>query len=235
MGPGNHSTPDRLWTASQSDGARRSMFDIDEEGMMMKRMISGATLAFASLTIAAGPAALDWNVDASHSGIAFSVKHFFTPVAGHFDRYEIDLVFDEKNPAESSVEVRIDVSSVNTGNDRRDEHLLSEDFFGADRYDEITFRSESVVGAAGNKLIVRGPLTIKDRTHIVELPVTLLGIQDIPEGPMREMLGGLERIASFEAGLEIDRSDYDVGTGSWAANLVVGHEVDIDIVVEANR
>ncbi|KPJ76215.1 MAG: hypothetical protein AMS19_13280, partial [Gemmatimonas sp. SG8_23] len=157
-----------------------------------------------------------------------------TPVSGKFDDYQIDLTFDRENPANSSVEVRIDVQSINTGNERRDNHLLSGDFFEAEKYPHITFRSEEVRAHGESELIARGPLTIKDKTHQVELPIHILGIKDIP-AEMREMLGGVEQVASFQTELEIDRSDYGVGVGSWAAALVVGHEVGIEIAVEANR
>jgi polyisoprenoid-binding protein YceI len=202
--------------------------------MMMRKLISGGALAFASLTIAAGPAPMAWNVDVPHTGIEFTVNHFFTPITGKFDNYEVELMFDRENPANSSVEVRIDVQSVNTGNDRRNEHLQSGDFFEADEYRWITFRSEEVVARNGMTLLVRGPLTIKDQTHEVELPVSILGVKDIPE-EMREMLAGVKEVASFTTELAIDRSDYGVGTGSWAAAMVVGHEVRINIAVEANR
>ena len=100
--------------------------------MKTKRILPGAVIAMAALTIAAGPAPEAWNVDASHTGINFSVKHFFTPVQGQFDDYEVDLVYDRENPANSSVTVRIDVSSIETHNERRNNHLLSGDFFEAD-------------------------------------------------------------------------------------------------------
>jgi polyisoprenoid-binding protein YceI len=200
----------------------------------MRKLISGGALALATLTIAAGPAPMKWNVDVPHTGIEFSVNHFFKPVSGKFDNYEIELMFDRENPANSSVEVRIDVQSVNTGNERRDTHLMSGDFFDAETYRYITFRSEEVRANGAGELMVRGPLTIKDQTHTVELPIRLLGVKDIP-AEMREMLGGVEEVASFQTGLDIDRSDYGVGAGSWAAAMVVGHEVGIEIAVEANR
>lgn len=202
--------------------------------MMMRKLISGGALALATMTIAAGPAPVEWNVDQPHSGVEFSVKHFFTPVTGQFDDYEIDLIFDRENPQNSSVTVRIDVNSVNTGNADRDTHLKSGDFFEADEFGIITFESQSVRAIGSDQLMVRGPLTIKGQTHQVELPITLLGVKDIPEG-MRAMLGGVEQVASFSTELKIDRSDYGVGVGSWAAALVVGHEVTIEIAVEANR
>lgn len=199
---------------------------------MMRKTISGAALALTMFTVAA-TAPMKWNVDVPHTGIEFKVNHFFTPVSGKFDNYEVELMFDRENPAASSVEVRIDVQSVNTGNERRDNHLMSADFFDAETYRYITFRSESV-RAEGDEILVRGPLTIRDQTRTVELPIRLLGVKDIPP-EMREMLGGVEQVASFHTELQIDRSDYGVGAGSWAAAVVVGHEVDIEIALEANR
>jgi len=202
--------------------------------MKMNKLITGGALALASLTIAAGPAPIEWNVDVPHTGIEFTVNHFFTPITGEFDNYEVNLVFDRENPANSSVEVRIDVQSVNTGSERRDTHLQSGDFFDAEQYRWITFKSEEVLATSGNTLLVRGPLTIRDQTHQVELPITILGVKDIP-AEMQDMLGGVKAVASFQAELGIDRSDYGVGAGSWAAAMVVGHEVGISIAVEANR
>jgi polyisoprenoid-binding protein YceI len=201
---------------------------------MNRKVISGSVLALSALMIAAGPDPMVWTVDVPHTGIEFGVKHFFTPVRGEFDDYEIELRFDREAPEHSSVRVRIDVASVNTGNDRRDEHLLSADFFEAEKYPYITFESTQVRQTAKDELLVRGPLRIKDHVQEIELPIKILGVMDVaPE--MQEMLGGVTEIASFETALQIDRSEYGVGTGSWAAALVVGHEVDIGIAVEANR
>lgn len=193
------------------------------------------TLAAAALTVAATPVAapMPWDVDADHTTVGFSVKHFFTPVQGQFDDFEVDLQYDDADPSASTVSARIAVASVNTNNDRRDAHLQSADFFEAEAHPYITFRSTSVREAAPGQLIATGDLTIKGVTRQVEMPITLLGIQDIP-ADMQEMLGGAKRIASFEAGLTVDRGDFGVGTGSWAATMVVGGEVDIALAVEAH-
>ena len=87
---------------------------------------------------------------------------------------------------------------------------------------------------AADRLVVRGPLTIKGVSRTVELPVTILGQMDVP-AEMREMLGGITRIASFETALTLDRRDFGVGTGSWAETAVVGGDVEVSIAVEANR
>ena len=85
-----------------------------------------------------------WNIDAPHTEINFSVKHFFTPVTGTFQSYDIDLMFDAEAPENSTVRVSIDVASVDTNNERRDNHLRSPDFFNAEEFPKMTFESTSV-------------------------------------------------------------------------------------------
>ena len=177
---------------------------------------------------------LDWNVDARHTEINFSVRHFFTPVTGSFGDYEIDLDFDPEYPEKSSVRVKVAVASVDTGNEKRDNHLRSADWFDAEKYAYMTFESSSVKRVAENRLLAKGTLAIKDTKRQIELPITLLGVKEIPE-QMREMLGGVGRVASFQAEAELDRRDFGVGVGSWAETAIVGAGVDITIVVEANR
>ena len=197
----------------------------------MKTLI---TLAATVTTLAATPMPEVWDVDASHTAVTYSVKHFFTPVEGQFDDYEITVRYDEGNPANSSVEARIAVASVNTNNDRRDEHLRSGDFFEAEAHPYITFVSTSVRPISHGKFVAVGDLTIKGITQQVELPVEVLGIQEIP-ADMQEMVGGAKRIASFQAGTRVDRRDFGVGVGDWAATLVVGSGVEISIAVEASQ
>jgi len=181
------------------------------------------------------PAAADaWVVDPPHTEINFSVKHFFTPVTGTFDDFELTLDYDAEYPENSRVEARIAVASVNTGNERRDNHLRTADFFAADEHANITFRSTSVSASGDGMLVARGPLTIRGVSREIELPIKLLGVQPIPAS-MRDMLGGAEEIASFKASTTIDRGDFGVGTGSWAATMVVGADVTIEILVEAHR
>jgi polyisoprenoid-binding protein YceI len=197
----------------------------------MNRFIA---VAAAGLTLAAAPVPEEWNVDPSHTAVTFSVKHFFTPGEGQFDDFEISVLYDEENPANSTVEARIAVASVNTNNDRRDEHLRSEDFFEAEAHPYITFQSTSVRPVSDGKFVATGDLTIKGVTQQVELPVEVLGIQEIPP-QMQGMLDGSKRVASFQAGTTVDRRDFGVGVGDWAATMVVGKDVAISIAVEANQ
>lgn len=174
-----------------------------------------------------------WSSDSAHTEINFSVKHFFTPVTGSFEEFEIDLDYDAENPEKSKIKARIEVASVNTGNEKRDEHLRTADWFETDKHPYLTFESTSVRQVSENQLIAKGPLTIKGKSHEIELPITLLGRQMIPER-MQKMIGAKE-VASFEASTSIDRGDFGVGTGSWATTMVVGSQVEIEILLEAHN
>lgn len=193
-------------------------------------ILSCATIAMAAPTLAQPTG--DWDVDPNHTNIGFTVRHFFTPVRGHFEDFDIEIHYDEANPTASSISVDILVESVDTGNERRDNHLRTADFFHAEQFPHITFVSHDVRRAAGDTLIARGMLTIKDVSQEVELPITVLGIRETPEEQRRRF--GL-RLGSFQAAMKIDRRDFGVGTGSWAETAVVGADVEIEILLEASQ
>ena len=88
--------------------------------------------------------------------------------------------------------------------------------------------------AGPNQLIARGALTIKGITKEIELPITLLGVKDIP-AEMQEMLGGVSQVASFEAKATLDRREFEVGVANWAQTVIVGGDVEISIALEANQ
>ncbi len=190
-------------------------------------------LALGIAALGATPStAQTWNVDPSHSQVNFSIKHFFTPVTGNFGEFDIQLTYDAENPGASSVSVTIPVASVDTGSERRDGHLKTADFFESETYPNITFRS-TAVRAEGDRLIATGPLTIKGVAKEIELPIQLLGTRDVPE-PMQQMFGGATQVAGFTATTTIDRGDFGVGTGNYAATLIIGGDVEIEIQVEAH-
>ena len=173
-----------------------------------------------------------WVPDANHSQVGFSVRHFFTPIRGTFADYEIELDFDPDQPNNSSVRVVIEVASVDTGIDRRDNHLRSADFFDVESHPQITFESSSVEAVGEGELIARGALTIKGISRQIELPITLLGVSELSPA-LRRSFG--RRVASFTAGVEIDRRDFEVGRGSFAETAVVGAEVEIAVSIEAGE
>jgi len=166
-----------------------------------------------------------WQIDSAHSDISFSITHFFTPVNGSFNSYDANILFDPNDLANSSIDVQIDVSSINTKNERRDNHLQSEDFFNAEKWPDITFKSDNIRKTGDNSFVAEGQITIKDVTRDFELPFTLLGVMD---HPMQENT----QVAGITAETSLNRTDYGVGVGDWAATMVVGDEVSINLNLE---
>ncbi len=168
-----------------------------------------------------------WNIDKNHTKISFEINHFFTPVEGYFNDFEGSLDFNPDNPEQSSTSFTIKVNSVKTDSEKRDKHLQSADFFNAAKFPEMKF-SSTRFEKTDDGYVVKGNLTIRDVTKPVEVPFKVLGRGDHP------MKKGMELIA-IKGGLTINRNDFGVGTGSWAATTVVGDEVAIKIVIEGNR
>lgn len=171
--------------------------------------------------------AQSWNIDAKHSKISFEINHFFTPVEGFFNDYKGELNFDEADLEGSSVNFNVQVASVQTDSKKRDGHLQSSDFFDAANYPEMKFVSTSI-SKTDEGFVANGELTIRDVTKSVEVPFKVLGKGDHP------MKKGVEIIA-LKAGFKINRNEYGIGSGSWAATAVVGEEVTIKVVIEGNR
>ena len=131
----------------------------------MSMLIRTSALAlialFSSAAVSPATAPVAWNVDDAHTEINFTVTHFFTPVTGSFQDFDIDLVFDAEEISNSHVAVKIDVASIDTGKEKRDNHLLSADFFDAEAHPYITFESQDFRAAANGEFVAVGDLTIK--------------------------------------------------------------------------
>lgn len=179
----------------------------------MTRIVAGDTL----------PATGTWALDPSHSSVAFSVRHLgLSKVRGRFSSFTGDVVIAE-DPTASSVHVAIDVTSVDTRDDKR-EHLRTNDFFNAAEFPTMTFTSTSVSGG-GSDWEVTGDLTIRGVTKTVTLDATFEGTAGDPWGGSR---------AAFTAATEIDREQFGM---TWNAALetggvVVGKKVKIEIEAE---
>ena len=170
----------------------------------------------------------NWKVDKAHSTVSFSIKHFFTPVNGRFDEYEGTFLFDQDNLSESKADFTIKVASVNTQDIKRDNHLQSGDFFDAKKYPVIHFVSSSFEKKDGQNYVAHGKLTIRDVTNEIALPFTILGVTEHP------MMKGTT-VMGIQAEAKLNRNDYGVGSGNWAATMVVGDEVNIKIILEVNH
>ena len=163
-----------------------------------------------------------YQIDRAHASLGFSVRLAgFNKVRGAFDRYEGHITYDQEHPENSSVTVVIDVSSIRTGNEERDTHLRSADFFDTARYPTIIFRSIRVERSSSS-LVVTGQLTIRDVTREVQLPAEL--VSPIATDPF-----GNQRVA-FAANLRLNRRDFGVnGPRFWS--MAISEDVDIELEI----
>ena len=170
-----------------------------------------------------------WQIDSSHSGIQFAVRHLvIAKVRGQFSRWTGALEAPGSDFARASLDVVIDASSIDTGAADRDAHLRAADFFDVERYPEITFKSTGVTPAAADHLRVNGALTIKGVTRDVVLDVEVLGQAKDPWGNER---------AAFSATTSIDRREFGL---TWTqvletGGVMVGDRIEIAIDIEAVR
>jgi polyisoprenoid-binding protein YceI len=170
-----------------------------------------------------------WNIDTSHSGVHFSVRHMLvSKVRGHFTRYSGAVHIDEVDMTRSNIEATIDAGSIDTEVPDRDAHLRAQDFLDVDKFPEIHFRSKLIDKLDDAKYRVVGDLTIRGKTREVSL--------DVEYGGRARDPWGIERVG-FVAKTSIDRRDFGLTWNQMleTGGIVVGERVDIDVDVEAVR
>lgn len=185
---------------------------------LRKTLIACLMLLFVASTVKAGE---EYQIDRSHSRIGFAVKHMLvTTVRGNFKEFNVTINYDADDITKSSVNANIVTASVDTDNERRDNHLRSDDFFNAEKFPEIVFVSKKIVKNGDGHILV-GDLTIRDITKEVEMPFE---ITDVLTSDRGNRFG-------FSARLTINRMDYGV---RWdrtmdTGGLIAGEEVTIEI------
>jgi polyisoprenoid-binding protein YceI len=174
-----------------------------------------------------------WEFDTAHSQVEFAVKHMMiSTVRGHFKAFSGELDLNEQNPTASSVNVTIETASIDTGNDGRDGHLRSPDFFDVEHYPTATFKSARVEALGGERYRVYGDLTIHGVTR--ELPLELS-----VEGPVKDMQGN--RRVAFSLTGELSRKDFGLNwnvaleSGGWLVSdkVTLGIEAQVTEKVPA--
>ena len=168
----------------------------------------------------------DYTIDASHTRIGFSARHaMVTKVRGHFDEFEGSAHVDTATPANSSVLVKINAASVTTGNEQRDGHLRTPDFFDVENYPEITFVSTDVE-RDGDEWAITGDLTINGVTKSVTIPFEETGSAKDPFGNTR---------VGFEGGVTIDRTDWNLKFNATleTGGVLVSEKVKLEFDVSA--
>ena len=172
------------------------------------------------------PVAGQYTIDPAHTSVEFVGRHLMiTKVRGRFPEVSGTITINDE-PERSHVEVQLDVASLDTGNPDRDAHLRSAEFFNAEQYPTISFRSTNVEATADGTWAVTGDLTVRDVTRPVTLQVDFDGANASPMGD--------ERVA-FSAAADVDREDWGL---TWnvaleSGGLLVGKKVHIELNVQA--
>lgn len=170
----------------------------------------------------------EWKFDKSHSNITFAISHMLiSEVTGTFKDFDIVFQSAKDDFSDASIEAVTKVSSINTDHERRDNHLKSDDFFNAEQFPEIRFKSTSVEKVDDKNYKIHGDMTIRNVTKRLTLDAVL-------NGKLR--LGKAERMG-WKATLTIDRFDYGL---KWdrtieTGGLVAGKDVKITINVEFTK
>jgi polyisoprenoid-binding protein YceI len=169
---------------------------------------------------------MTWVIDPAHTLVEFSVKHMMiTTVRGRFTRFTGTLNIDDQRPERSTVEGTIEAASIDTHEPNRDNHLRSADFFDAEKYPLLTFRSRRIEPAGDGAYKIIGDITIKDVTREIVFKVTDEGQGKNPWG---------KQVRAFSAQATLNRKDFGLNwnvaleTGGW----LVGDQVKITIELE---
>ncbi len=194
---------------------------------MKRHFLLAVPAALALMVAAASAEPITFGIDRAHSEVGFNIRHFFNKTHGRFNDYEGTIVYDAKDIAASSVNVTIRDTSIYTGNDRRDNHLRTQDFFWTEKYPTVTFKSTKVIpGKDASHFQVVGDLTIRDKTKPTTLDVEFLGM-----GPVAIGGNAMGTQAGFVATTTVNRKDYDI---LWNKTLDTGGTMlsdDVDIVL----
>ena len=172
--------------------------------------------------------AAPYKIDNYHSNVDFSVTHLvISQVNGMFTKFDGSIDWDMKNPQRSSFFGEVQVKSINTNNEKRDQHLRSNDFFNASVFPLIKLRTKSIKKSKQGFDVI-AELTIKDITKLVQFPLVV-------KGPIIDNYGN-EKLA-FAGSFVIDRFDYGLNWNALleSGQLVVGKDVQINLNIQANK
>ena len=196
---------------------------------MNKKFISTlSVLAFLFISIQSNAQATKWTVDKSHSNVNFTVTHMtISEVEGTFKIFEGNVEHTKPDFSDAKINFQVDIASVNTENENRDNHLKGDDFFNAAQFPTMKFSSTSMKPLGNNKYQLSGNLTIRDITKPVVFEVSYGGTVNTSRG----------KKSGFKAKTTINRFDYNLkwDRATEAGGLVVGKDVEIQINLEMNE
>lgn len=193
---------------------------------VMKKVL-GLCLSLFVMVAATQVMAEEYTIDGPHSSFGFSVAHLMiTKTNGAFNEFEGTINYEAGDPASFAADVTIQTASIDTNNEKRDDHLRNPDFFNAPEYPTITFNATALTPESGNNYTITGDLTMKEVTKSIDIPVTI-------QGPVQSPFGG--SVIGIEGETVIDRQDWNI---TWNKDLdnggvVVGNDVTLKINIEA--
>lgn len=187
-----------------------------------RTVLALAALA-AGLASSSAAAVETYTIDPVHSAVGFSIRHFVAKVPGKFSKFSGTITVDRANPQNSSAEATIDVASVNTDNQKRDDHLRNADFFEVAKFPTMTFKSIAWKKTGTDTFEVTGNLTLKGVSKPVVLKVTSLGF-----GPG---MGGA-MLSGWEATTTINKAEFNLKDPPML-DAALGDDVTITINIEA--
>jgi polyisoprenoid-binding protein YceI len=167
-----------------------------------------------------------WIIDSVHSEVGFKVKHLvISNASGKFSVFEGTVETAKEDFSDAKISFSADIDSINTGQEQRDGHLKSADFFNAEKYPKLSFVSSSLTPVSGSEYKLKGDFTMHGVTKPIELDVDFGGVQ-------KDLYG--QTVAGFEITGKIKRSDFGL---SWSAvteagGLVLGEDVKLHINAE---
>lgn len=172
--------------------------------------------------------AITYAADKAHAHVGFTVRHMMSQVRGSFGDFSATIVKDDANLAASSVDFKIQATSIDTANENRDKHLRSEDFFFVEKFPEITFKSSRVEKVSDTEYKVTGDFTMRGVTKVMTLPVILLGEMKTKEG---------KSVVGFSVNTKLDRKEFGI---NWnraldAGGMLLSDEVAVEITMEAKQ
>lgn len=186
------------------------------------RMLRTLLVPMALVAVLPALASDTYVIDATHSEISFKIRHLLAKTSGRFTKFTGSVVIDEKDITKSSVEVSIDAASINTDNDKRNEHLRGADFFDVEKFPKITFKSTGVREVAKGKLEITGDFTMHGVTQKITFPITNAGTQP-------GMRPGSVVAGFIDGALKLNRNEFGIKYGPG----MLGDDVEISLNVEA--
>lgn len=183
-------------------------------------------LASAFLLLTLGASADTWVIDPTHSSVKFTTKYMLiSEVEGSFRKFDGTFTSTQADFKDLSANMTVEVGSINTDNESRDGHLKGEDFFSADKFPTMTFKSTGIKSLGKGRLVLTGDLTIRDVTKSVEVPLVYGGTTKDPWGNTR---------AGFKATGTINRKEFKL---TWDKKNDLGEAVvadDVTFTIDAS-